>query len=229
MLRRAVILLGAVVALSVHCPVARAQEITDVVLARQLGAPSQALELKAGTGYTQGSGMLSPGRTMADASGAGLGVSAGIDFRLVRPWSLGVEARYQEYAERGNTAARGFAADLGATHHVAPLLPADPWVRLGMGYRGFFEDEPAGATGVRVAHHAFEVATATAGYDVRLTEDVAISPVIGADVDVFVREEPSSGQPSTPPLSQVAAFVYLGLQGRFDIGGARAGVDILER
>jgi hypothetical protein len=83
---------GALAITSVLCTAARAQERGESsYLAQHLRAPSDALELKVGVGYTQGFGDLAPARGIDSVAGAGVGVSAEIDYRLSRPWSLGVE------------------------------------------------------------------------------------------------------------------------------------------
>src|SRR5258708_13363956 len=43
-------------------------------------APSNAFELKVGTGYTQGFGNISPGRALANVAGAGIGVTADLPY-----------------------------------------------------------------------------------------------------------------------------------------------------
>src|SRR5579883_601594 len=70
---------------------APAQERRESYLEQRVLAPSHALELGVGTGYTQGFGMIAPGRGIDDVAGAGIGISGAIDYRLSRPWSIGVE------------------------------------------------------------------------------------------------------------------------------------------
>jgi hypothetical protein len=67
------------------CTSAYAQERSESYLAQHLRAPSDAFELKVGTGYTQGFGNIAPGRAMGDVAGAGIGVSVDVDYRLSRP------------------------------------------------------------------------------------------------------------------------------------------------
>jgi outer membrane protein OmpA-like peptidoglycan-associated protein len=216
------ILTGA--ALATVCSSAYAQERTESYLAQHLRAPSDALELRVGTGYTQGFGTVAPGRTLDDVAGAGIGVSVDVDYRLSRPWSIGVEGQYQEFTNEQNSSARGLAANLGVTYHFAPVLRGDPWLRVGTGYRLLWENDPTGApAGLTVLRHGFELLTAKVGYDVRVSEDVALAPVIGADLNLFVWEDPSNGSNQALATAEVGTFVYAGLQGRFDLGGNRGG------
>jgi outer membrane protein OmpA-like peptidoglycan-associated protein len=217
-----IVALGAALGLScILCASASAQETGNSYLAQHLRAPAKALELKVGTGYTQGFGNVAPGRDVPTVAGAGLGVSADIDYRLSHFWSVGVEGQYQEFTSEQNTSARGIAANLGATYHFNPTLRGDPWARLGTGYRVLYENDPVGASGTTQLRHGFELLAAKVGYDVRVSEDVAIAPVIGADLNMFVWENPSSAGSGVMASPQVATFVYAGLQGRFDIGGTR--------
>ncbi len=93
-------------------------------------APSDAFELKVGTGYTQGFGNVAPGRPIDDVAGAGIGASADVDYRINIPWSIGVEGQYQEFSSAQNTSSRGLAVNLGATYHFMPVLHGDPWLRF---------------------------------------------------------------------------------------------------
>jgi len=221
---RHIIMFGGVVALTALCATARAQENTESYLAQHVRAPSQALELKIMTGYSQGFGNLTPSRSVADASGAGIGVSGDIDYRLSHRWSIGAEAQYQELTPNQNESARSFAANAGVTYHLDPMLRGDPWARLGTGYRIFYDNDPTGEPNSPWRRHGFDILTAKIGYDVRVSEDVAIAPVVGADLNLFAWEFPSNGPGQIMSSPQVATFLYAGIQGRFDIGGERSGL-----
>jgi len=219
-----VLVFGGLIVLSAPGAAAEPQESGEPYLAQHLQAPSRALELKAGTGYTQGIGMLAPTRSISDASGAGLAVGIGVGARLSGFWSVGLETQYQEFVPAQNSAARGFAFDIGATYHFLPVLRGDPWVRLGTGYRLFYESDPTGRTAGTWTRHGFDLVAAKVGYDVRISETVAIGPVIGADFDLFVWEDPTNPPNHLMSSPQPASFVYAGLQGRFDLGGERTDV-----
>jgi peptidoglycan-associated lipoprotein len=112
-------------------------------------------------------------------------------------------------------------ADLDARLRLlAPALRGDPWGRLGVGYRLYWERDatgPMGAMGATVLRHGLEILTAKVGYDVRVSKDVALGPVIGADLNVFAWQDTRAFS-----SMQVGTFVYAGLQGRLDVGGARS-------
>jgi len=212
---------GALGLVSVLGTVARAQE-QEGYLTQHVPAPSDALELKVGTGYTQGFGMTAPGRSLPSVAGAGLGVSADVDYRLTPLWSFGGEAQYQEFTSEQNSSARGLAANLGATYHFDPNVRGDPWLRLGAGYRLLWENDPSGVSGVTVVRHGFDLATAKIGYDVRVSESVALGPVVGADLNLFFWQDASNSGSHALSSAEAGAFIYAGLQGRFDLGGTRS-------
>jgi hypothetical protein len=181
-------------------------------------APSDALELRVGTGYTQGFGMIAPGRGIPDVAGPGIGVNAAVDYRINPSASVGVAAQYQEFANELNSAARGLNANVGLTYHLTPIMRGDPYLRVGTGYRLLWSVNPPGAPTTLL--HGFELAAANIGYDVRVSEDVAIAPEVGADLNLFLWQD-QNGVNSNLSSAQVGTFIFAGLQGRFDAGGTK--------
>jgi hypothetical protein len=179
-----------------------------------LPAPSNAFELKLGIGYTQGLGSLAPGQNIADVAGAGLGASMDLDYRMT-PWeSIGVEAQYQEFTTENNSGSRGLAANIGVTLHARPDSRGDPFLRIGAGYRLLWDVHPTSAPNTTNLFQGFTAITGKIGYDFRATRDIAIAPVIGADLQTFIWENST-----TLVTTQLGTFLYAGLQGRFDAGG----------
>jgi hypothetical protein len=179
-------------------------------------APTNAFELKLGTGYTQGIGNIAPGTSIINVAGAGIGFSGDLDYRFSPYASVGVESQYQEFTTENNTGSRGLAFNLGVTVHAAPYRRADPFLRLGTGYRLLWDVNPISAPpNTTNLFHGFDTITGKLGVDIRVSKDVALAPVIGADLQVFVWE--NSNALST---AQLGTFVYGGLQGRFDVGGS---------
>jgi hypothetical protein len=187
-----------------------------------VAAPANALELKLGTGYTEGFGRIAPSQSIPDVAGGGLGVDVDVDYRVDPRWSLGIQGEYQEFTNEVDMAARGLASNVGFTYHALPQLRGDPWLRLGTGYRLLWQVNPPGAP-TRVVH-GLELAKATVGYDVRVTEDVALAPAVGADLNLFLWQD-QNGLNTALSSAQVGMFVFAGLQGRFDVGGRSSGFD----
>jgi hypothetical protein len=196
-----------------------------------MAAPTQALELKVGTGYTQGFGNAAPGVGMPSVAGAGIGGNADLDYRLSPHASIGVGAQYQEFNSENNSASRGLLGNLGVTVHGAPFLRGDPWLRFGAGYRLLWSVNPVGPggnTGPTTLVHGFELADLKLGYDVRLNEGIAVAPMIGADLNLFVWEN-ADGVTRALSKAAVATFVFAGIQGRFDAGSTSNGGSTMAR
>jgi hypothetical protein len=184
-------------------------------------APSNSFELKVGTGYTQGFGNIAPGRSIINVAGAGIGVSADADYRINPMLSAGAEVQYQEFTTENNTGSRGLAANVGATMHAKPQMAGDPWMRLGVGYRFLWDVGHIDARNNTNMFHGFDLLTAKVGYDFRPSPDVALAPVVGADLQTFIWENSAALS-----KAQVGTFIYAGLQGRFDIGPTRETTNI---
>jgi hypothetical protein len=206
-------------ALAAFCAIAwgsaaAAQEASH--LQRPLAAPTRALELKVGTGYTQGFGSAAPGRGIADIAGPGVGVDVDADYRLDPRFSLGLQVGYQEFRSALNTDARGVVTNAGVTLHGSPLDRGDPWIRVGAGYRLLWDVNPPGTA--TTARYGFELARASLGYDLRLSSAMAIAPEIGADLNLFLWQT-RNGVNSALAGGRFGAFLFVGVQGRFDVVG----------
>ncbi len=195
---------------------AQAQE-REEYFQNRVPAPINAFELNVGTGYTQGFGLILPGTGIPSVAGAGIAADADFGYRVNPLWSIGVQGEYQEFTAERNTAARGFAGNIGATFHAAPLLRGDPYMRLATGYRGLWSVNPPGAPTTFI--HGFELGKLQLGYDMRVSREVALSPQIGIDLNLFVWQD-QNGVNTRLSSAQVGSFVFAGLQGRFDMGGS---------
>jgi hypothetical protein len=188
-----------------------------------VNAPRGAFELGADAGYTQGFGTMSTGRRVPDLAGPGgtLGVTLG--YRINPRWSLAASGQVQGYgsaqALAKGTMVRGATVGVQGTYHGAPFDRLDPFITLGTGYR-IITEKPAGELPTTVTH-GFEIAKVQVGLDLRPGESVAIAPVIGADLNMFMWQ--SGGGVETARLTDrgINTFVYAGVQGRFDVGGTR--------
>ena len=180
-----------------------------------LPAPTNAFEVKLGSGYTQGLGRIAPGMHVISVAGAGIGFSLDLDYRINPIFSVGIETQYQEFMTENDGASRGLAVNVGITGHAAPLSHIYPFLRLGSGYRLLWQDSPNFDTNVTNLYHGFDALTGKVGIDFRVSKYVAFAPVIGADLQTFSWiNNASSG------TTELATFVYAGLQGRFDAGGS---------
>jgi peptidoglycan-associated lipoprotein len=119
-------------------------------------------------------------------------------------------------------AARGVTAGIAATYHFDPYTRLDPWLELGTGYRMLWEDARLPAS--NLLSHGFELARARVGIDVRVSPEVAIAPVVGADLNVFTFQDWTTSSNIADP--RLSTFVFGGLQGRFDFGPSVGGASL---
>ncbi len=180
-----------------------------------LAAPVKGLELVVGTGYTQGFGSLQKGVDMDSVATPGIAVDLGVGYRIDAHWALSIAGEYQELTAIRATGARGFTAGVAAAYHFSPYTRMDPWVQLATGYRFLWETQAEPQPSL--LSHGFELAKLTVGVDFRVNKDIALAPVIGADLTLPLWQ--SVGGASSVAISdpRVSTFVFAGLQARFDV------------
>ena len=64
------------------------------------------------------------------------------------------------------------------------------------------------------------------GFDLRVSPDIAIAPVIGADATMFLFQD-VSGNIDIISSPRVSTFVFAGVQGRLDVGCNKVGTATL--
>lgn len=195
---------------------AQAQNEKKTWFEQPLEAPTRALEIVVGTGYTQGFGSLQSGVDMRDVITPGIGVDVGLGYRANPHWALMFGGQYQEFAAERAASARGFLTGVAAAYHVAPYTRTDPWVQLGAGYR-FLWENPHDVTQPNLLSHGIELAKLTVGVDFRVDKDVAIAPVIGADVTLPLWQAIGGNASVAINDPRPSTFVFAGLQARFDV------------
>lgn len=212
----AVVLVSAGVLLSAE---ANAQE-RDSVSSDKTAPVQEALELKIGTGYTQGLGDIGSRQPKLTQLGtAGADIQAGIGGRIIPQLSLGVYGTMGLYGreEKANPNGHNFSSTAGvqADWHFLPSgSEFDPWVSLGTGWRAYWLTGDTGSTTM----HGLELGKLQVGVDYRVDKQVAISPVVGIDLSTFLTQAtPESHQFHNISSPNVNTFLFAGLQGRFDI------------
>jgi hypothetical protein len=186
----------------------------------ELTALERALEFTASMGFVQGFGAVSArGPSLStDAAGGGAG-QFGVGYRLTPRLALGAygSGALFDSGDLLDQTAKMYSGTAGmqADFH---LLPAeyryDPWFALGSGFRGYWMDEDEG----RAALLGWDFARLRLGVDVRMDREVAVSPVFGVDFATFFREStPSSSGFAKLDAQKVNTFLFVGVQGRYDI------------
>jgi hypothetical protein len=184
-----------------------------------VGSRGHAFELGAGAGFAQ---VWTPasagpaGRMLGTGVGGALALDLG--YRATPALALGV---WGEGAELGGTVAQpvasslyAAAAGIGGTWHFRPSAPdVDPWLAVGTGWRGqWFGYRGAGT----YSEHGLELARARVGVDVRVSPSVAIGPVAGGSLDLFLTQELPGGSWIRATSAPTAASVFAGVHGTFD-------------
>jgi len=188
---------------------------------RDLSAAGRSVELTIGTGYAQGLGNVATGQSaLTDVGTAGGAVEASVGYRLIPQLALGVYGSGAMFgrADQVDSSANLYSATAGvqADWHFLPAAHEfDPWVSLGTGWRGYWISADQGTTSIQ----GLEMARLRVGVDYRLTPAVAVSPVIGADMSLFLSQSTPASNGSFSAISspEVNTFVFAGVLGRFDV------------
>lgn len=190
-------------------------------------APKKAFEIGVNGGYTQPFGKVARDRIIHDQVDAGGAVGLNLGYRFNPRWSLGFTGQYHDSGARGtlegNTDFRGVAAGVEGTFHMAPYSRIDPYFTLGTGYRALWRSAEVGSVG-NLMTHGLQLGKALIGVDFRLSESLALGPVAGADVNLFLWDNPE-GTTGNRAISsgdrRPNTFIFAGLAARFDVGGTR--------
>jgi hypothetical protein len=186
----------------------------------------QAFEIAVGTGYTQGGGKLGGSLgNLEDVSGPGGAVEVDLGYRIIPQLLIGVYGTVAKNqhgdALDNDTSVLAATAGVQAAWHLRPTAAIDPWVSLGTGWKGLWLSPDSGKT---TGLQGLELARLQVGADYRITQDIAIAPVIGGSVSMFVSQDsPMTTSYNEISDKQVNFTGFAGLSGRFDFGGpARA-------
>ncbi|GAC1518739.1 MAG: hypothetical protein NVS3B10_20660 [Polyangiales bacterium] len=213
--------IGAAVLALLAPSLAGAQEAERTYVEQRLPAPAQALEVTVGTGYTQGFGMFRSGVGMPQVAHEGIGVDGSAGYRIDPHFALSLGGEYQELSAQNASATRGLTATLAGQYHFVPQTRLDPWLEVGTGWRALWQ-VPAVNGGPTALTHGWQIARVRVGLDQRLSPDIAISPLIGADATTFLFQD-VAGDDTAIGNPAVSTFVFAGVQGRLDLGGTKVG------
>lgn len=206
---------------------------TNESKSESLPSVERSVELTVATGYAQAFGNVASSQpTLTDVGQAGGAVQIGAGYRLIPQLTLGAYGTGAMFSRGdvvdGSSKLYSATAGVQADWHFIPSgSEFDPWVSLGTGWRGYWVSADQGTTSL----HGLELAKLQVGVDYRVAPSVAISPVVGADLSMFLTQAtPSSNGFQSVSSPNVNTFVFAGLQGRFDIPtGSSAGKQVAAR
>lgn len=181
--------------------------------------PDRTFEIAAATGYAQGGGGL--GGTLGnleDVAGPGAAVEVDVGARIIPQLAVGVYGTLgkSQHGDRidSSTDVLSAAAGVQAAWHFRPNVSIDPWLSLGAGWRALWLSPGAGKV---TSLQGVDLARLQVGVDYRVTKEIAIAPVIGGSVSMFVSQD----SPMTASYTEIAdkkvnVTGFVGLSGRFD-------------
>ncbi len=199
---------------------AHAQEVPGQA---PIGSHGKAFELGLAGGYEQSFSPASSGAAGAVLSpGAGGALDADLSWRASAHVAVGA---WGHGAQLGMTAAQAppaipanlyeAAAGLGGTWHFLPSSPrVDPWLTVGTGWRGQWFGYGNGAT---YAEHGLELVRGRVGVDLRVSQTVAIGPVVGGSLDDYLTEQLPGGRWVAVPGRPLAGSFFAGIRGTLDV------------
>jgi hypothetical protein len=190
----------------------------------EVPAVKSAFEIGVATGYSQGGGKLGGNMlSLEDVSGPGAAVEVDVGYRIIPELSLGAYGTFAKYQHGdsidSNTDVLGATAGIQAAWHFRPDRSVDPWVSLGTGWKGLWLNPSSGKV---TSLQGLELARLQLGADYRITKDIAISPVIGGSLSLFISQDSAMTTDLTEIQDKkVNVTGFAGLSGRFDLGGSR--------
>jgi hypothetical protein len=190
----------------------------------EVASVKNGVEIGVATGYSQGGGKL--GSTMSnleDVAGPGAAVEVDLGYRIIPNLSVGAYGTFAQYQHgdliNDSTNVYGATAGVQATLHLRPDRSIDPFVSLGTGWRGLWMNPDQGKV---TSLQGFELARLQIGADYRVSKDIAIAPVIGGSLSMFVSQDSPMTTDYTEIQDKKVNFTgFAGLAGRFDLGGRR--------
>lgn len=183
-----------------------------------LPAPTNTFELSLAGGYGQGLGPVAgDAPRLQDLGSAGGTVQLTAGWRFDPQWEAGIYGELGYFGSGnvpGSDHALSAAAGIQGQFHLLPALRYDPWVGLGVGWRGYWGRVSGSDYGLQ----GIDLVRLQAGVDYRLTSHFAVGPVAGITVTEFLSKEPigASGYSDTHDR-KLDTFVFAGIGGRFEL------------
>lgn len=208
-------------ALSLMIPaIAQAQPNESSGIDRDLAPARNAIEISVGTGYAQGVGET--GGDMADLddlTGPGGALQLEVGYRVIPHLTIGGYGTFSLH-DNGDVLADstdvfGASAGVQAVVHLRPERSVDPWVKLGTGWKGLWLSP---ASGKNTSLQGLELARLQLGVDYRITPEIAIAPVVGGSLGLFLSQNSPMTADYTELANKEVHFTgFAGLAGTFDI------------
>jgi hypothetical protein len=177
------------------------------------------VEVGVAKGYTQGAGPIGHGmQHVEEFSGAGGALELEAMYRINTTFAAGAYGAFSTYGTGDRAvppAVFGATAGVQAAAHLRPERSVDPWASVGTGWHGLWQAPPSHKD---TALQGLEIARVQLGVDYRLTRNVAIAPLIGGSLNMFVEEEsPMTTRYVEIPDKKLNISCFVGVAGRFGL------------
>ncbi len=179
-----------------------------------------AVEISVSTGYAQGVGKIGGGMAdLDDLAGPGGAVQLEVGYRVIPHLAIGGYGTFSLHdsgdAVTDTTDVFGASAGVQAVLHLRPDRSIDPWVKLGTGWKGLWLDP---ASGKETSLQGLELARLQVGVDYRITPEIAIAPVVGGSLGMFLSQDSPMTTDYTELDNKEVNFTgFAGLAGTFDL------------
>lgn len=179
------------------------------------------LELGVAIGYTRGHGAAAGGMMpeLQDLAGNGGTVRVDVGWRIDPRWMVGTYTEVGRLAagKQGTDGMTSVAAGIQGQLHLAPAGRVDLWIGVGTGWRGLWLDHEVGTHVMQ----GIDLARVQVGLDYRVSERLAVAPVVGLSVTELLSEKrPGASGYSDVEDRKTGHFLFAGVSGRFDVLGA---------
>ncbi len=175
------------------------------------------LELSLGFGYGRGLGPVGAGvPTMQGFSRGGGTAVLDLGWRVNGRWMAGTYGEFGlfEANESDTTSSRSAALGIQGQFHVMPERRYDPWIGLGFGWRGYWADRHSG----KYKLQGLDLVRVRVGVDSRVSQTLAIGPVVGMTVTQFLSASPGGSRGYSDVTDRkINTFFFGGLAGRFSL------------
>ena len=181
--------------------------------------PDNSFELSLGLGYGQGLGPVASGTPRLQELG-----NVGATFEIDAGWRINPSSMVGVYSELSYfdggklvnaDHATSVAAGIQGQFHFIPGRRFDPWIGLGVGWRGYWGTLANNGT---YKLQGIDFARLRIGLDYRVSPTLALGPVFGMTLTDFLSEKrPGANSYIDTTDRKPNTFVFAGLQGRFDL------------
>ena len=183
-----------------------------------------ALEIAVGGAYMQNAGDIGDGMNAHGLSRAGGGAEVQIGYRLTPNLTVGGYGTLSSFTTGRDVAPTTdlvIGSNIGAKAdwHFRPSTSVDPWISVGVGWRGLWLGNDAGT---ETKLQGMDLARVQLGVDYRFTDSFALTPYLGVAASTFFQKADMTTDGYEGISGKGVNWSFTGgLLARFDVLGTR--------